>query len=148
MSAAEFDAWVPGAREGYARDMIENGGYQPDAAAARAKAVFTLLLPDGLASAGQWLYTIEDDGELAGDLWVGEPQQDQQPSLFVYDLHVGEGRRGRGLGRAAMLFAEDEARRRGIPRVALNVFGGNGVARSLYQSLGYRESAVTMTKDV
>jgi ribosomal protein S18 acetylase RimI-like enzyme len=45
-----------------------------------------------------------------------------------------------------MEFAEDEARRRGIDRVALNVFGGNEVARGLYRSLGYKENAVAMSK--
>jgi ribosomal protein S18 acetylase RimI-like enzyme len=42
--------------------------------------------------------------------------------------------------------AEEEARRRGIDRVALNVFGGNKVARQLYRSLGYEENAVAMSK--
>jgi ribosomal protein S18 acetylase RimI-like enzyme len=45
-----------------------------------------------------------------------------------------------------MLLAEGEARRRGLSRVALNVFGGNEVARNLYRSLGYEETAVTMRK--
>ena len=47
-----------------------------------------------------------------------------------------------------MQFAEDEARRRGIVKVALNVFGGNAVARRLYASLGYQETAVHMEKPV
>jgi ribosomal protein S18 acetylase RimI-like enzyme len=45
-----------------------------------------------------------------------------------------------------MVFAEEEARRRGIGRVALNVFGGDEVARGLYRSLGYEENAVAMSK--
>jgi hypothetical protein len=45
-----------------------------------------------------------------------------------------------------MLFAEEEARRRGHDRVALNVFGGNVVARNLYRSLRYDENAVAMSK--
>jgi ribosomal protein S18 acetylase RimI-like enzyme len=45
-----------------------------------------------------------------------------------------------------MLLAEDEARRRGCVRVVLNVFAGNEVARGLYRSLGYDESAVLMVK--
>jgi ribosomal protein S18 acetylase RimI-like enzyme len=45
-----------------------------------------------------------------------------------------------------MLFAEEEARRLGLPGVGLNVFGGNEPARGLYRSLGYAEEAVYMTK--
>ena len=61
---------------------------------------------------------------------------------------MDEASRGRGLGRVAMRFTEDEARRRGIAKVALNVFGGNAVARGLYVSLGYQETAIHMEKSV
>jgi ribosomal protein S18 acetylase RimI-like enzyme len=47
-----------------------------------------------------------------------------------------------------MLLAEDEARQRGLDRVALNVFGRNTVARGLYRSLGYEENALAMSKPV
>jgi ribosomal protein S18 acetylase RimI-like enzyme len=47
-----------------------------------------------------------------------------------------------------MVFAEEEARRRGLDRVVLNVFGRNEVARRLYRSLGYEENAVAMSKTV
>ena len=47
-----------------------------------------------------------------------------------------------------MLLAEDEVRSRGLSHIALNVFGGNDVARSLYRSLGYAETAVFMRKSV
>ena len=45
-----------------------------------------------------------------------------------------------------MALLEEEARRLGVPRIELNVFGGNEVARSLYRSLGYGEEAVVMSK--
>jgi ribosomal protein S18 acetylase RimI-like enzyme len=47
-----------------------------------------------------------------------------------------------------MRLAEDEARGRGIDRIELNVFGGNDVARGLYRSLGYVETAAQMRKDL
>jgi ribosomal protein S18 acetylase RimI-like enzyme len=47
-----------------------------------------------------------------------------------------------------MLLAEDEARRRGLTRIELNVFGGNEVARNLYRSLGYVETSAQMAKDL
>jgi ribosomal protein S18 acetylase RimI-like enzyme len=45
-----------------------------------------------------------------------------------------------------MLLAEAEARRRSLARIGLNVFGGNEVARNLYRSLGYTETAIIMHK--
>jgi Acetyltransferase (GNAT) family len=75
---------------------------------------------------------------------VAEREGDLQHSLWIYDVHIDEAERGRGYGKAAMVYAEEEARRRGLNRVGLMVFGGNEVARNLYRSLGYAEIAVFM----
>ena len=45
-----------------------------------------------------------------------------------------------------MLALVDEVRSRGLGRIALNVFGQNDVARSMYRSVGYSETAVFMSK--
>jgi ribosomal protein S18 acetylase RimI-like enzyme len=71
-----------------------------------------------------------------------------EPSIFIYDVHIDDVQRGRGYGKAAMLLAEEEARRRGLDSVALNVFGRNTLARGLYTSLGYVENAIAMSKDL
>jgi ribosomal protein S18 acetylase RimI-like enzyme len=47
-----------------------------------------------------------------------------------------------------MVALEDEVRALGFDRVALNVWGGNAVARGLYRSLGYAEDSVHMSKPV
>jgi GNAT superfamily N-acetyltransferase len=114
---------------------------------AKAKADTDQLFPDGRPAAEQLVFVIEAEGESVGDLWLAKrDDMSGRPCLFVYDVHVDEARQGRGFGKAAMLFAEEEARRHGVDRVALNVFGRNEVARRLYQSLGYEENAVAMSK--
>ena len=123
-------------------------GIDLDVAQAKADRDLPMLLPDGLATPDHFMYAIEDDGRFAGYLWLCDRDGELGHSLFVYAVEVNEESRGRGLGRAAMQFAEDEARRRGIAKVALNVFGGNAVARGLYLSLGYQETAVHMEKRV
>jgi GNAT superfamily N-acetyltransferase len=142
----EFAAWLPQMRVHYAADMAEEGGMSEARAAAKAAADVAALFPDELPSAEHSVYVIEEEGTPVGTLWLAERQEPMEPCLFVYEVHVGEPFRGRGYGRAAMLFAENEARRRGIDRIALNVFGGNVVARGLYRSLGYEENAVAMSK--
>ena len=142
----EFTTWLPVMRERYAADMVEQAGMTAERAAAKAADDVERLFPGGVSSPQHSIYVIEVDGDPAGDLWVTEREETLEPCLFVYDIRLEERFRGRGYGRAAMLFAEDEARRRGIDRVALNVFGGNEVARGLYRSLGYEENAVAMSK--
>jgi ribosomal protein S18 acetylase RimI-like enzyme len=61
---------------------------------------------------------------------------------------IDEEFRGLGHGRQAMLLAEELARSEGASTIGLNVFGHNQVARSLYSSLGFRETSVQMRKDL
>jgi ribosomal protein S18 acetylase RimI-like enzyme len=149
MTDAEFPHWRARHEVEYAANMVDFGGVDPSSAKVKAAGDFAQLLTNGLTTDGHWLYTVEgNDGTPAGSLWLSERNDEQGTMLFVYDVHIDADRRGRGLGRAAMEFAADEARRRDIPRVVLNVFGGNEVARNLYRSLGYDEMAVWMVKRV
>ena len=142
----EFVLWLPRMREGYADAMIEDGGFSPEGAKEKAAEDSERLFPGARPSSEQLVFVIEVDGEPVGELWLAERNDMRQATLFIYDIHVAEEHRGRGYAKAAMLFAEEEARRRGRSRVALNVFGRNTVARGLYQSLGYVENAVAMSK--
>jgi len=128
----------------YADDMHGNGGIPIDVARRKAASDIAELVADETAVA----LAVEVDGEQVGHLWVGERNVPTGRVLWIYDVFVDEERRGRGLGREAMLLAEEEARRRGLPRIVLNVFGANDVARRLYASLGYNEVAVVMGKDL
>ena len=148
MTDVEFGAWLPGVRVGYAEHLIANGGMDPVAARAKADGETAQLFPGGQSSPEQLVFVIETEGEYVGELWLTEREEQLRPVLWVYDLRVDERFRGRGFARAAMEFAEEEARRRGLGHVALNVFGGNEPARRLYRSLGYREDAVSMSKPV
>ena len=144
----EFDAWRRGSERFYAENMVEAGGIDPEVAARKARTDFDALLEDGVETTGHAFFAIEEGEEPVGSLWLAERTDDQGRTLFVYEVFVRAGARGRGHGREAMHFAEAEARRRGIPAVTLNVFGGNEPARGLYRSLGYRELAVYMRKDL
>jgi ribosomal protein S18 acetylase RimI-like enzyme len=144
----EFDGWVAASKAGYAWSIEHDGGMSRDVAEAKAEADFAQLIPDGKVPEDHAVFVVDDDGEAVGRLWVAERDADGQRVLFVYEVAVDEAARGRGFGRLAMQFAEEEARRRGLSRVGLNVFGGNDVARGLYRSLGYREVAVWMAKEL
>jgi len=142
----EFADWLPQMRDDYARSMIEEGGVSPESASQRAAAQTEQLFPGERPSAEQLVFVVEADGEAVGELWLADRDDVLQRCLFVYQIHIAEAHRGRGCGKAAMLLAEEEARRRGIDRLALNVFGRNTVARRLYLSLGYDENAIAMSK--
>ncbi len=84
-----------------------------------------------------------------GWLWLALQHPRGDPGVgFIYNIVVDESFRGRGYGREAMQLAEEEAKRRGLHALALNVFGHNRIAWDLYLSLGYRETSVRMKKDL
>ena len=145
---AEFEAWRQQVTDGYAAEIETLGDTPRRAALSKAKADMAAILPDGLETPGHWIFAIELGAERVGRLWLAERTMDGRQVVFVYDVEIDERHRGRGLGRAAMLKAEEQAHARGIGRMELNVFGGNDVARGLYRSLGYVERAVSMGKDI
>jgi ribosomal protein S18 acetylase RimI-like enzyme len=149
MRPDEFACFEAESKRSYARDMSENGGVDPDAAHAKAERDFARLLPEGLASAGQFLFVIQDERRAArGALWFADEERNGRRCAFLYDIHVDEASRGQGIGHRAMQLLEREVRARGLDSLELNVFGGNTVARSLYRSLGYTETFVGMRKEL
>jgi GNAT superfamily N-acetyltransferase len=139
----ELPGWLDGMQRFYVDDLVRHGGLTRVEAEAKSHAEDDALFPGGEPAAGQHLFVVEDEcGEAIGRLWFAE----RPVGLWLYAIELDERVRGRGLGRAAMLAFEARARELGAKRVALNVLGGNAVARSLYASLGYAEEAVRMGK--
>jgi ribosomal protein S18 acetylase RimI-like enzyme len=142
----EFASWFSQISHNYGQDMARDAGVEPDKATAMASAQMDGLFPGQAPTPEQLVYVLEADGERVGSLWLCDRDDGPQHALFVYYIGIDEAHRGKGYGRAAMELAESEARRLGIDRVALSVFGRNEIARNLYRSLGYEENAVAMTK--
>jgi ribosomal protein S18 acetylase RimI-like enzyme len=148
MRPDEFEAFAEHGRAGYVQQMVEFSGMEPSAALAKAERDYALTLPNGLATPGHWLFVVEHDRRRVGVLWFAERVLDGRTVAYLYEIEIDEAERGHGYGRAAMEAYEREAARRGLFELELNVFGGNDVARALYRSLGWRETAVHMVKRV
>jgi ribosomal protein S18 acetylase RimI-like enzyme len=145
----EYAAFLERSKAGYVASIEHEGGWPHEGAVEKAERDFAELWPDGRPLPDQLVYIVEDgSGKRVGDLWLAEREVSGRKALFVYDVEIAPGHRGQGFGKAAMLLAEDEARARGVGFVALNVFGGNEVARALYRGLGYEELAVAMGKEL
>lgn len=144
----EWESFVERSKHEYAADMVANGGLTKDFAHQKAERDFTSTLPDGLATEGHYIFAVEsaETGDAVGRAWFARRDIFGEEGAFVYDIQIDERFRGQGLGRAAMVALEVEVHRQGLSRIALNVFGGNEVARGLYRSLAYAETALWMTK--
>jgi GNAT superfamily N-acetyltransferase len=152
MTSQEMAGWLAEQRREYIASRVASGEPAPIAEASSA-ASNARLFPDETPAEGHDVFVLvdtmnTDDAEAAdvGFLWIGPYPDDRANAMWVWSVAVEERHRGRGLGRAAMLLAEDEARRRGATELGLNVFGFNDVAIGLYHSLGYETSSVQMRK--
>lgn len=143
---ADLADWLARSNAEYIEERVASGD-TPEEARANAHASMGRTFPGGVTSPRQRVGRLLLAGEPIGELWVGQFGEDPE-RWWVWNVRIDEQFRGRGLGRTAMLLAEDLARVRGAVSLGLNVFAHNTVARNLYSSLGYRESAIQMRKDL
>lgn len=81
-----------------------------------------------------------DGGEPVGFLLLLHSLPDEvtgEDQAFVAYMAVEPARQGGGIGAALVAAAEDEARRLGLPYIALMVTEDNAPARALYDRAGY-----------
>jgi ribosomal protein S18 acetylase RimI-like enzyme len=148
MTEDEVAAFVDAQRDPYIAERVV-AGERPDEARRIADEQMARLFPGGTPAPGQLLYRVlAADGSAVGALWIGPHIAERPDAFWVWDIEIDEAERGRGLGRAAMGLAEEEARAHGASELGLNVFGSNTVARTLYESIGYRATAITMRKSL
>jgi RimJ/RimL family protein N-acetyltransferase len=148
MRPDEYPAFVESSKAGYAHDIAVHGGESEEFARRKSEEDHAAILPQGLDTPGHWIFVVEAGGQPVGTLWLAERPHGREKECWIYGIEIEEAQRGKGYGRTAMQLAEVEARSHGLPRIALNVFGGNEVARNLYRSLGYAETSVQMAKDL
>lgn len=148
MEVDEFPAFLAASIVDYAYGIERQGGQTAEFARRKSEEDHAAILPDGLETPGHTLWIVEAGGERVGVLWLAERELGGRRVIYIYDVEIDEAHRGKGFGRAAMELAEEQARASGVGRIELNVFGGNGVARNLYRSLGYVETSVQMAKDL
>ena len=136
MAAPEFEAYVDASARAFAMESPRLRHLAAEAALAASRAELRELLPAGLATAGQLLWSIFDDDALVGYMHLGVDKSDPF-SMFVWDLEIAPEHRRRGCARAALMFAMAHVKGLGIRRLGLNVFVENAAAMALYTSMGF-----------
>ena len=132
-----------GIRE-YAEDHVRNGNWSAEEALERSRKEFEQLLPDGVNSRDQFLYSIVDetDSIKIGLLWV----QVKDQRAFIYDFFIDEAFRVKGYGKLALIALDKELMSRNVESVALHVFGDNVTAQELYKKMVFQINGIQMKK--
>ena len=150
MTQREFLAFAEEAVPAFAADKIASGHWSPDEALELSRKSFEELLPHGLASPDNFLFTIRDPVNQVnvGMVWIAVQERAGKRIAYVYDVIVQPEHQRKGHAMRAFLALESEVQKLGLSGIALNVFGHNAGAHALYVKLGYQPTNINMFKAI
>ncbi|HJZ47702.1 MAG TPA: GNAT family N-acetyltransferase [Roseiflexaceae bacterium] len=149
MTEAEFQAYLQPAIEEYGQDHVTSGRWSAEEANEKSAEEYRKLLPDGLASPDQHLFSIKNEqGENVGMLWFAVTERSGQRGAFIYDVKIYEQFQRRGYATQSFQVLEPLARDMGLTTISLHVFGHNTAARALYEKLGFVTKNIVMSKTI
>ena len=120
----------------YAADKVASGQWSEEESLRLSKKEYEELLPQGLTTPDNFLYTIEDsDSNPVGVLWFAVKTRFNSRVAYVYDVEVWSHHRRKGHAYRAFCALEQEVKRLGLSGIALHVFGHNAEAQALYAKL-------------
>lgn len=145
MTAQEFEGWRDGLSGDFA-DELGATGLSDDDASDQAELTLNRLLPQGLRTPDNLLWSVREDADLVGVAWMMLRKRSSSTEAVVRDLYIEQRARRQGRGRALLQILEREARERGAAHLSFRFFGRNTAAKSMCDSLGFEVSSVTMYK--
>lgn len=150
MNETEYQEYLAVAIADYAQEHVKAGRWTSADALQEARKEYLALLPDGVRSKNQYLFTIVDTetGAKVGMLWFAATERANEPVAFVYDIKIDEQFRRHGYGEQAFLAMETKVRELGLNKIGLHVFGHNHAAIAMYEKLGYIITNITMSKSL
>lgn len=146
MPEATFAQYAENAISAYAQDNIVSGRWPKDGALERSRADFYELLPQGLATPNQHLFSIQSADETVGYMHLAVIEKHGIRQAFIYDVEVLEAHQRQGHAKRAFAALESIVRALGLDRIGLHVFAQNTAAQALYRSLGYDVTSINMLK--
>lgn len=150
MTESEYQLYLVNLYTGYADEQVIAGSWPADHALELAKAEIDEMLPDGLSSKNNFLYSLiaPDESSPVGVLWILMRERNNQKEAFIADIVVYDVYRRRGYGAQALKALEEVVKGMGVHRIRLQVFGHNLAARDLYEKSGYEMVNIYMEKRV
>ena len=146
MKQEDFPQYLQHAVENYAKDKIASGNWSEEEGLELSKKEFNKLLPEGVKSKGNFIYSIFHDQQRVGMIWLAHPYKEDEG--YIYDFNILDIYQGHGYGKEAMKEIEKIAKKLGMTKIELHVFGQNQVARNLYEKMGYEITNVIMAKSM
>ncbi|MFC4560135.1 GNAT family N-acetyltransferase [Virgibacillus kekensis] len=146
MSEEKFNQYYKKLTEEYAADHAKAGNWSEDEAVDKARKQIEKLLPEGVKTKENYLYSVCDGDDPLGVLWLNVRPTPQGNHAYIYDIRLDDDQQGKGYGKATMQKLDEYAKEHEISRIALHVFAHNERAIKLYTKTGYEMTDHLMAK--
>lgn len=137
MTHDEFEIFYQWSAEQNVKEMMDEFHLSQEEAAKKTAAELARMLPDGLHTENNHLFTIVADGESAGFIWTLHEEFEGRKQSFVCDFAIWESKRRKGYGAAALHLVEKHAADAGCQESVLFVSDDHEAANALYKKCGY-----------
>ena len=148
MTKDQFNSFLKISIDNYAQEKIKAEDLSIKDVYKIAHDSFDTLLPNGIKTDSQYLYTILWNNEEIGWFWFGKRVESKKEFGYIYDIYLYPENRGKGYGKPLMVAIENEIKARGFKTMRLQVFGHNTVAQKLYLNSGFHITNMMMNKDL
>jgi ribosomal protein S18 acetylase RimI-like enzyme len=148
MTQHQFEEYLSFSINNYAQEKIKGEGLSPKDADNVAKESYKKLLPNGINSDDNFLYSVIFENQAIGWVWFAKQDERNDHIGFIYDIYLKENFRGKGHGIKLMALIEIEIKSKGLNKIKLHVFGHNTIAQKLYLKSGFQITNIIMSKDI
>jgi ribosomal protein S18 acetylase RimI-like enzyme len=142
MQQEDFDRVIENEIRGYAAEHVRNGNWPEEGSLERSRKEFESLLPQGVRTPDQYLWSLVDGDRKIGFIWVHV----KDSKAFIYDFLIDEEFRGKGYGKQALAAMDEMLKSMEVESVGLHVFGDNITAQELYKKMGFEITGIHMQK--
>ncbi|MNW26025.1 putative N-acetyltransferase YycN [compost metagenome] len=153
MNAAEYERFIQRLIRDFAADKVQAGTWTEEEAPQLAEDSLHKYLPQGLDTPDAYLYVItlreqQADEQSIGIIWFNITDTPMGTEAFILEFWIEDAYQGQGYAKQTLLALDEEARRRGIRKIGLHVFGHNTRAFELYKKMGYVVTDIQMSKEL
>lgn len=149
MTETDFEAYIRKSVPEYAYDQMVSGNWTAEEAAAKARAEFQQMLPNGIRTENAFLYVMLNEEEnKVGMVWYYIDPTRTRKTAFLIDFFVFSESRKKGYEKEALALFEQTARQQGVEKIELQVFTHKSEEVTFYIETGYKTTSVLFSKDL
>lgn len=139
MSREEFAVYAKWSVKNYADNLIDSGTEKFRFKAKKeAKAEFNDVFPDGADSNDTYLYVVTNENNKKIGVIGYQKSPFEENAAFVIENVIKEEYRGKGYGKSAFVLLQEDARKKGFPKMVLNAFKHAPISFGMYTRNGFR----------